>query len=62
MKYIKLPYLTDEVVRLPTEVQQYEFARRVGAEERLNAEQRASLAELDALFANLQHQAFLGER
>ena len=40
---------------------QREFARRVGAVEKLKTAQRASLAELDALFASLQHRAFRGE-
>lgn len=40
---------------------QGEFARRVAAVEKLKAAQRASLAELDALFATLQHRAFRGE-
>ncbi|QDU26533.1 Type-1 restriction enzyme EcoKI specificity protein [Anatilimnocola aggregata] len=44
----------------PLELQQ-EFARRVTAVERLKATQRASLTELDALFASLQHRAFRGE-
>jgi type I restriction enzyme S subunit len=34
---------------------------RVGAVEKLKTAQRASLAELDALFASLQHRAFRGE-
>ena len=38
-----------------------EFARRVTAVEALKRAQRASLAELDALFATLQHRAFRGE-
>ena len=38
-----------------------EFARRVAAVERLKTAHRASLAELDALFATLQHRAFRGE-
>ena len=37
---------------------QREFARRVTAVEKLKTAQRASLAELDALFATLQHRAF----
>ena len=37
---------------------QREFARRVNAVEKLKTAQRASLAELDALFATLQHRAF----
>ena len=40
---------------------QREFARRVTAVEKLKRAQRASLAELDGLFASLQHRAFRGE-
>jgi type I restriction enzyme S subunit len=40
---------------------QREFARRVVAVEALKTKHRASLAELDALFATLQHRAFRGE-
>jgi type I restriction enzyme S subunit len=40
---------------------QREFARRVTAVEKLKATYRASLAELGALFAALQHRAFRGE-
>jgi type I restriction enzyme, S subunit len=40
---------------------QREFARRVRAVEKLKMAQRASLAELDALFPSLQHRAFRGE-
>lgn len=40
---------------------QREFARRVTAVEKLKTAQRASLAELDALFATLQRRAFRGE-
>jgi type I restriction enzyme S subunit len=40
---------------------QREFARRVTAVEKLKTAQRASQAELDALFATLQHRAFRGE-
>jgi len=40
---------------------QREFARRVTAVEALKTAQRASLAELDALFGVLQHRAFRGE-
>ena len=39
----------------------FRFARRVTAVEALKTAQRASLAELDALFATLQHRAFKGE-
>ena len=44
----------------PIELQR-EFARRVTAVEKLKTAQSASLAELDALFATLQHCAFRGE-
>ena len=40
---------------------QQEFARRVKAIEKLKVAHRASLSELDALFASLQHRAFRGE-
>jgi type I restriction enzyme S subunit len=40
---------------------QREFARQVTAVERLKTAHRTSLAELDALFATLQHRAFRGE-
>lgn len=48
-------------VVIPPSALQHEFARRVGAVEKLKTAQRASLAELDALFASLQHRAFRGE-
>jgi type I restriction enzyme S subunit len=40
---------------------QKEFAHHVEAVEKLKAIHRASLSELDALFASLQHRAFRGE-
>lgn len=43
----------------PTKLQR-EFASRLGTVEKLKTTQRASLAELDALFATLQHRAFRG--
>jgi type I restriction enzyme S subunit len=48
-------------VPLPPITLQREFARRVAAVEKLKTAQRAALAELDALFASLQHRAFCGE-
>jgi len=48
------------VVSPPLRIQQ-EFERRATSVERLRAAQLASLAELDALFAVLQHRAFRGE-
>lgn len=46
---------------LPPITLQREFARRVTAVEKLKTAHRESLAELDALFASLQHRAFRGE-
>lgn len=46
---------------LPPTALQRQFAHRVQAVERLKQAHRASLAELDALFASLQHRAFRGE-
>jgi type I restriction enzyme S subunit len=48
-------------VTVPPISLQREFARRVTALEALKTAQRASLAELDTLFATLQHRAFRGE-
>ena len=48
-------------VLLPPIELQREFARRVRAVEKLKTAQRASLAEMDTLFASLQHRAFRGE-
>jgi type I restriction enzyme S subunit len=46
---------------LPPIALQRHFARRVTAVEALRTAHRSSLAELDALFASLQHRAFRGE-
>jgi type I restriction enzyme S subunit len=46
---------------LPPLALQREFARQVVAVEKLKRVQRTSLAELDALFASLQHRGFRGE-
>ena len=53
LKQVRIP--------LPPIELQREFARRVSAVEKLKTAQRASLAELDALFATLHHRAFRGE-
>jgi type I restriction enzyme S subunit len=45
----------------PPILMQDEFRRRVAAVEKFRIAQRASLAELDVLFASLQHCAFRGE-
>jgi type I restriction enzyme S subunit len=49
-----------EILVPPLALQQ-DFARRIAAVDKLKAAHRASLAELDALFAALQHRAFRGE-
>ena len=46
---------------LPPLPLQKEFAQRVEAVEKLKATHRASLSQLQALFASLQHRAFRGE-
>lgn len=61
IKYIKLPYLTDAVVQLPSEKAQREFARRLEAVGKLRTAHQASQTELDAIFASLQSRAFRGE-
>ena len=48
-------------IPVPPLMLQPDFARRIAALEKLKAAHRASLAELDALFAALQHRAFRGE-
>ena len=58
---ITLTRLRELPVAVPPIELQREFARRVTAVEKLKTAQRASLAELDALFATLQHRAFRGE-
>ena len=54
----KLQTISIEIPPLPL---QKEFAQRVEAIEKLKATHRASLTELQALFASLQHRAFRGE-
>ena len=49
-----------EIICPPLAVQ-HEFARRIYVVERLKTVQRTSLAEMDALFASLQHRAFHGQ-
>ena len=51
---------TIKIAQPPLHLQQ-EFAHRVEAVEKLKIAHRASLSELDALFASLQHRAFRGE-
>ena len=54
-------YGREMLIPVPTLEFQREFTRRVAAVEKLRTAQRASLAEMDALFASLQHRAFRGE-
>lgn len=53
--------LSSTPVKLPSLELQQTFATRVAAVERLKETHRKHLAELDALFASLQHRAFKGE-
>jgi len=48
-------------ISLPPLALQQTFATRIQAVESLKATHRAALAELDALFASLQHRAFAGQ-
>ena len=59
--FLSLTKIKKVSVPLPPIELQREFAGRVRAVEKLRTAQRASLAELDALFASLQHRAFRGE-
>jgi type I restriction enzyme S subunit len=61
MPGINVTRLKSLEVLLPPIALQQEFARRVGAVEKLKAAQRTALAEQDTLFATLQHRAFRGE-
>jgi type I restriction enzyme S subunit len=61
LKQLPIRQLVRISVPVPPIPLQREFARRVTAVEALKTAQRASLAELDALFATLQHRAFKGE-
>lgn len=60
-KNINLAILRNLDVPLPPLDLQRDFARRIAAVEKLKTAHRAALAELDALFASLQHRAFRGE-
>lgn len=60
MPGLNMQLIKELQIPVPPLALQQEFARRVAAVERLKAVQRASLAELDALFASLQDRAFRG--
>ena len=53
--------IEEVMIAVPPMDLQREFARRMAAVEKLKAAHRASLAEMDALFASLQHRAFNGQ-
>ncbi len=61
--FINLTTTDIKAMRLPTPplALQREFACRVAAIEKLKTTYRASLADMDALFASLQYRAFRGE-
>lgn len=61
MPGINVTKLKSVEVLVPPVSLQSEFAHRVEAVEKLKAAHRASLSELHALFASLQHRAFRGE-
>ena len=48
-------------ILIPSIEQQQEFTAKTAAVEKLKAHHLASIAELDTLFASLQHRAFQGE-
>ena len=60
VKHLPLPACRAFELRMPPLVLQQTFATRIQTIESLKAPQRAALAELDALFAALQHRAFTG--
>jgi type I restriction enzyme S subunit len=49
-----------DIILPPLSIQN-EFSRRITTVEKLKAAHQTSLAELDSLFASLQHRAFRGE-
>jgi type I restriction enzyme S subunit len=61
IKHLHLIDVRNLRIPLPPLPLQREFARHVTAVEALKTSHRASLTELDALFASLQHRAFRGE-
>jgi type I restriction enzyme S subunit len=58
---LNIKQISETSVVLPPIDLQHEFARRAAAVEKLKTAHRQSLAEIDALFASLQHRAFRGE-
>ena len=60
-KFVSLGDLRAFPLPLPPVAGQRDFVRRVAAVEDLKARHRTALAELDDLFASLQHRAFRGQ-
>lgn len=58
---INMTQLRDFPLLIPPQSIQQEFAKQIAVVEKLKGIHRASLAELDSLFASLQHRAFRGE-
>ena len=58
---IKQSELRKVLIPVPPLIVQQAFTRRIGAVQKLRLRHRASLTEMDALFASLQHRAFRGE-
>ncbi len=61
MPNISKARLLSTLIEVPPLALQCDFAKRVASVENLITAHRNSLAELDALFASLQHRAFRGE-
>jgi len=61
MAGLNMGLIEEMPIFLPPLVLQQEFARRIAAVEKLKAAHRTTLAQLDALFASLQHRAFRGD-
>jgi type I restriction enzyme S subunit len=66
VKHLDLPFINQQMILdfelpLPPIEKQAEFARRVSAVSALRSSAEKAAAELDALFASLQHRAFRGE-
>jgi len=60
-KHLNVGSLSEAKIPLPPLPLQHTFARRVAAVEALKAKHCTALAELNVLFASLQHRAFQGE-
>jgi type I restriction enzyme, S subunit len=61
LAHLQITELAELPMPLPDRALQQEFVRGVEAVAKLKAAHRASLVELEALFASLQHRAFRGE-